>query len=112
MNNAASSASADKTGRLPFVNKRAEVAWKFREALDPASDAGIAIPRDPELKADLCALRWKLTVRGVQIESKDDVKERIGRSPDKGDALLLASIVTPKEVWGPMTRQQSKRHIV
>ena len=46
-----------KDGQLAFANKRAEVWWKFREALDPDQPDGsaIALPPDPELRADLCA---------------------------------------------------------
>src|SRR5437764_888636 len=46
-----------KEGQLAFANKRAEVWWKFREALDPDQPDGsaIALPPDPELRADLCA---------------------------------------------------------
>jgi hypothetical protein len=93
-------AAGKSTGRaeenqLGFVNKRAEVTWRFREALNPDKAAGsekIALPPDPELFADLTALRWKLTSSGIQIESKEDLKkpERLGRSPDKGDAVIMA----------------------
>jgi hypothetical protein len=31
-----------------------------------------------------------LTAAGVQIEAKEDIKERIGRSPDVGEAVMLA----------------------
>jgi hypothetical protein len=52
------------------VNQRAEWWWGMREDLDPASGQDLALPPDPELKADLCAPRWKLTARGIQIESE------------------------------------------
>ena len=65
-----------KDGQLAFANKRAEVWWKFREALDPDQPDGsaIALPPDPELRADLCAPTWKLTARGILLESKDEVR--------------------------------------
>lgn len=84
------SSAHDKTGRLGFVNLRAEIMWKFREALDPNSGEYIALPDDRELLADLTAPRWALKSNGIQIESKDDLKKRIGRSPDCADAVLLA----------------------
>ena len=34
-----------------------------------------------------------MRVSGIQIESKDDIKKRIGRSPDVGDAIVLACYV-------------------
>ena len=83
-----------KDGQLGFVNKRAEAHWRFREALDPDQDGGspIALPPDPQILADLTAPRWKLSTRGIQIESKEELKkpERLGRSPDKGDAIVMA----------------------
>jgi len=51
---------------------------------------GIALPPDPELVSDLCAPRWKLTARGIQVESKDEIIKRLGRSPDCGDAVVMA----------------------
>lgn len=84
------------TGHLRLRNRRALIAWRFRESLDPVSGDNIALPPDPELKADLCALLWKLTPAGIQIEQKEEIKKRIGRSPDKGDAIIYASIVQPK----------------
>ena len=80
---------------LPFANKRAEAWWLFREALDPEQQGGsiIALPPDPELRADLaapCILPRVLEVRGeIQIESKEELRKRLGRSPDKGDAVVM-----------------------
>ena len=80
----------DKSGRLKFRNVRAAAYWKLREALDPDHGDGLALPPDPELLADLCAPKWSLTTGGILIESKEDIIERLGRSPDCGDALALA----------------------
>lgn len=94
---AATLGAVDKmTGKMGFRNKRAETYWRFREMLDPASRENIALPPDSELKADLCAPMWKLTPHGIQIESKEEVIKRLGRSPDKGDAVVLAAIQTQK----------------
>lgn len=84
--------SADK--QLTFFNKRAESHWRLREALDPDQVGGskIALPPDPELLGDLTAIRWWLAgTRGVQVEDKEELKkpERLGRSPDKGDAVIM-----------------------
>lgn len=80
----------DKTGKLAFRNVRAAAYWRLREALDPISGDMLALPPDPELAADLTAPKWSLTAGGILIESKADISERIGRSPDSGDALALA----------------------
>jgi hypothetical protein len=93
-NGAGESGMRTKDKQLPFVNKRAEAHWRFREALDPDQSGGatIALPPDPQMAADLTAPRWKMASRGIQIESKEDLKkpERLGRSPDRGDAVIMA----------------------
>lgn len=96
LNGTAKSFGLDKSQLLRFVNKRAELHWRMREALDPAGEEPIALPPDPELLADLAAPRWELTSRGIQIESKDEIKKRIGRSPDKGESAIYANVTTPK----------------
>jgi hypothetical protein len=96
-----------KDGSLGFANKRAEAWWKFREALDPDQPDGsaIALPPDPELRADLCTPTWKLTARGILLESKDDIRKRLGRSPGKGDAVVMcwsegnAAAVSRHNAW-------------
>lgn len=93
MSSAEKSDATDKSGRLTFANKRAEWWWKLREALDPMSGDDLAIQPDDELRADLTAPKWKISGRGIQVESKDDIKERLGRSPDKGDSLVYAHAV-------------------
>jgi hypothetical protein len=93
MNGATGSDARDKSGQLGFVNARAEWYWSLREALDPTSGQEMALPPDPELRADLCAPRWRLTPRGIQVEAKDDIIKRIGRSPDKGDSCVYACAI-------------------
>jgi hypothetical protein len=90
INGAERSEATDRSGELRFVNLRAELWWKVREALDPAGGENLCLPPDRGLLADLCAPRWKLTMRGVQVEAKEDLSKRIGRSPDKGDAVVYA----------------------
>lgn len=85
------------TQKLRFRNWRAMIHWRLREMLDPITGDNLALPPDPELKADLCCVMWKLSAAGIQVEEKDEIKKRIGRSPDKGDAVIYASINTPKK---------------
>lgn len=81
-----------KDGQLSFANKRAEAWWRFREELNPDQEGGsvIALPPDAELKSDLAAPTFEVTARGILIEDKKKIKERIGRSPGKGDAVVMA----------------------
>lgn len=95
MNGAKPSTGRDKSGRLEFINMRAEWYWRMREALDPTADYPIALPPHSGLRADLCAPRWKLTPKGIQVEMKPDIIKRLGRSPDFGDAAVYALVDAP-----------------
>lgn len=88
---AVSRATARGSG-LRFANRRSEAWWRLREALDPDQTGGspIALPPDDELRADLAAPRWTPGARGIQVEAKDDLRSRLGRSPGKGDAVVMA----------------------
>lgn len=88
--------ATDKSGRLRFSNQRSEYWWKMREALDPANNTGIALPPSAELLADLCAPKWQVTGSVIQVESREDIVKRLGRSPDLASAYILALIDTPK----------------
>lgn len=87
---ASASNKRSRDGKLKFANKRAEVYWRFREALEPGLGYPIALPPDPELKADLAAITWKLTKQGIIIGPKVDLIKSLGRSPDKGDCVVNA----------------------
>lgn len=86
----------DKSGRLGFFNLRSELYWRFREALDPANNTGIALPPIPELKADLCAFTWAPRSGKIYVSSREEVIDKIGRSPDYASAAILALMDTPK----------------
>jgi len=90
-NGANSSTHKTIDGQLGFSNKRAEAWWRFREALDPDQQGGsaVALPPDPELRADLAAPIYSVGARGLVIESKDELRRRLGRSPGKGDAVVM-----------------------
>jgi hypothetical protein len=92
------SVSRTEEKKLKFFNKRAEVYWRFREALDPLQDGGseIILPDDPLLVADLTAPHFELTAQGIKITPKKEVVKMLGRSPDSGDAVVLAWVDGPK----------------
>lgn len=87
---AESSHKRTRDKKLGFANKRSEVYWKFREALDPDQDGGspIALPPDPKLLSDLCSPTYEIGPRGITVEKKEDLVKRLGRSPDRGDAVV------------------------
>lgn len=74
----------DKTKNLKFVNMRAYILWKLREALID----GLAIPRNDYLTEEVTKLKYFFNSNGrIQIEKKEKLKKQIGRSPDYSDAL-------------------------
>jgi hypothetical protein len=82
-----------KVPALKFGNVRAAMMWHVRALLDPEGgpdETRLALPPDPELLADLTAPRYQYRTSGVFVEPKEDVRERIGRSTDCGDAVALA----------------------
>lgn len=89
-NGAEGSIYRDKSGKLKMRNKRAEMYWRMRDALDPKDGDDIALPSDTELLADLCSAKYEVSSAGVKVEEKDEIKERIGRSPDVGEAVMMA----------------------
>jgi hypothetical protein len=79
----------DRSGELGFTNCRSAAWWHLRELLDPAYGAALALPDDDKLTGDLTAPRWKVLSGGrIQIESKDDIRKRLDRSTDHGDAVV------------------------
>ena len=81
--------------RLAFVNLRAAAYWRMREWLDPELGFNLALPPGREVLAELCAPRYKMTTAGIQLEAKDEVKKRLSRSPDVGDALVMSLFSAP-----------------
>jgi len=80
----------DSAGELGFVNCRSASWWHMRELLDPDGGHDIALPPDDLLTGDLVSPHWKVTSGGkIQVEAKEDIKKRIGRSTDYGDAVVM-----------------------
>lgn len=69
-----------------YFNKRTEMWDELRLWLQ----AGGAIPNDIDLKTDLVVPQYKFDAQNrMHLESKDDIKKRLGKSPDLADALAL-----------------------
>jgi hypothetical protein len=84
----------DKTGELGFSDARSAAWWFVREGL--LNGSLIVPPNDPSmpkqsLAGDLVCGRWEIRSDGkVSVESKKSIKRRLGRSPDAGDAVVMA----------------------
>lgn len=81
----------DRLGQFLFYNSRAAAWWRMRELLDPAFGSQIALPDDEMLIEELAAPKYELYAAGrMKVESKEDIKRRIGRSTDSADAVIQA----------------------
>lgn len=81
----------DHYNQFGFTNMRSMAWWNMRELLDPEIGQPIALPPDDKLTGDLTAPRWREMSGGnIQVESKADIRKRIGRSTDDGDAVIMA----------------------
>ncbi len=71
-----------------FVNRRAEAFWRLRQLLERGE---IALPNDEGLFEELTALRWSVESNGkIKLERKRETRDRLGRSPDRADAVAMA----------------------
>ena len=78
----------DKTGQYKFANMRAYLHWCVRDWLNPKNKTGAMLPPDDMFLEEATAIKWSFSSDGsIYIEKKDDIKARLGRSPDKWDAL-------------------------
>jgi len=71
---------------MRFANKRAEMYYAIKDSIKR-----VAINPDDRLDRELLEHRYKIDNSGrILIESKDAIKKRLGRSPDRADALVMA----------------------
>lgn len=106
------SASTTREGMYGFKNMRSQVAWQFREQLDPDYGSQVALPPDPELEADLAAMRYELRPGGggevIFVLPKEEIREMLGRSPDKGDTTMMLSASNLGGLKRPKAAQERK----
>ena len=71
-----------------YLNLRAELWFKAKAWLEGMD---VSLPKDDALYAELAGPRYMFTSSGkIQVESKESMKKRGIRSPDRADALCLA----------------------
>jgi phage terminase large subunit len=76
--------------KYEFNNLRSQMWWQFRE--DCINERICIDSTDEELLIDLTAAKYRIVrEKVIEVESKDKIKARIGRSPDKGDAVVYAN---------------------
>lgn len=89
-----------------YKNLRAELwaktAGKFENNL-------VSIPKDDMLKEELTQMRYKTIESSgkLQVEAKEDYKKRLGRSPNRADAVVMGlwAVDTAQNVSMSMGRQ-------
>lgn len=68
-----------------YFNKRTEMHFRLAEWVK----SGGALPEDPELAAELTAMTYVFRGDKLWLEEKEQVREKLGRSPDRADSLAL-----------------------
>ena len=88
-----------------YENIRAEAAFFAKNKMD---EGLVSLEEDEGQREEAVAIEYFVNGKGrIQIEDKDDLKERIGRSPNKIDAAILAiwglfkfsPVIKPRDVW-------------
>lgn len=90
----------DRSRQFGFTNIRSAAYWNLRECLDPQHEPTLCLPPDDLMISDLTTPKWS-DESGVppkiKVERKEDVVARLGRSPDRGDAVVMV-------LWGSIAR--------
>lgn len=86
-----------------YKDLRSQMWWEFREKLREGKFSlylknakGEELPLPEKLVGDLAAPRYEISGdKVITVESKDDIKLRLGRSTDYGDAVVYAAFDFP-----------------
>ncbi|VVE77411.1 hypothetical protein [Pandoraea sputorum] len=71
-----------------FFNKRTEMWWEMAEAIKKGV-TGMGLPNIRELVRELTAPQYYFRKDQIALEEKEQIKKRLGYSPDLADALAL-----------------------
>lgn len=72
-----------------FLNLRSQMYWFFRNDLE-----GLSIEENEEARDGFASLKYFYNSKGkIQIEKKEELKKRIGRSPDYEDACVYVNFL-------------------
>lgn len=90
-----------------FFNKRAEIWWEMCEAIK----SGTVLPNIPEIVGELTTPTYAFKGDKILIEDKDQVKARLGRSPNYADALATSyaePVFVNRGVYGVPLRKSAQ----
>ena len=91
-----------------FANLRAQMHWKMRTDLQRGH---IALPDDRELFDDLTTPTWFTRNGKIFVEPKEKIRERLGRSPDRGDAAVYWNWVRSRPVFEKPEEPKPDRNV-
>jgi len=102
-NSSSKSKKKDASGELGYANWRAAGWAILRDALSPTEENPLLLPEDDELLGDLTAPKISLRSDArYLVEAKDKIRERLKRSTDCGDAVMMM-------VAGPELRKETEK---
>lgn len=86
----------DRTGKYRFRNNRMAAWWNMRELLDPSRGSKVCLPRSEQLLVQLSTPRWWILEGSptILVETKDELRKRLKRSPDEADAVVMSFFVS------------------
>lgn len=97
----------ERATEVIYYNTRAFMWGEMKEWMKGAS-----IPMDNELKAELTSIRYGYRGGSILLESKDDMRKRGVKSPNKADSLAMtfADPRTPQDYMGNAIFDQQSLH--
>lgn len=96
---------SSKPNDYRYFNKRSEMFFELAKWVK----SGGALPKDDKLKEELCAITFVYQGDKFRIVEKELIKDVIGRSPDRADALAL-TFAFPVSKRSPFARSASRDH--
>lgn len=101
----------DLNEQFYFYNYRAWLWWCMREALNPDNVRKIALPPGSVISQQLTAPRHHFQGDRMVIESKKQIRERIGHSTDVADALINSGIGFICPHWGSLEMALAEKFV-
>ena len=76
-----------QTAQTKYLNLRSQM---WMEAGKWFSEGRVSLPKENLLTGQLASIKFDFATGGrIQVESKEDIKKRLGRSPDRADAFIM-----------------------
>lgn len=99
--------SSRKTDDPRYYNKRAEIWFKMAEWIK----RGGALPKLDEIIAELTIPKYWFEGGRFRLEEKEQIKKRLGRSPNYADALALTFGITDMPATSPYSHLIQKQEL-